>query len=479
MVKKGAVNILTFEDLQDCGDNEQQRAAFVEKLVQDHKSSQAYKTAKENQAYYDGENPRIMRLEKIIYDYMGVAHRDLYSPNHKIPSQMFGNVVDQEVSYLLRNGITWTKAETKGKVGNDFHRRCADVLESAAVQGLSFGFWNHDHMEQFCFADSDTEPGCAPLWGATDGQLHACVRYWQIDTSKPQRMTLYEEDGYTDYIKNKDEEIKLLREKQTYIQNQTIKAETGEVLEVTPGGNYKGFPIVPFRYKKNGKSELQGKRNKLDALDLMVSKMVNNVDEGNLIYWVLTNCGGMDEDDDTAFLQQLYRTHVVHADGSDTSEKDAKADAHSIEAPFAGTDAAIERTEKSLMKDFQAFDEASIVAGNQTATAILAAYVGLDGKTDKNEDNMTDFISEILRLAGIDDEPTYTRNKIINKQEEVQTVLSAAQYTGDEYTTKKVLTILGDADQYDEVQQQKDAEAADRYKHLEDTEDQDLGGDEE
>lgn len=67
-----------------------------------------------------------------------------------------------------------------------------------------------------------------------------------------------------------------------------------------------------------------------------------------------------------------------------------------------------------------------------------------------------------MAVAGLDDEPTYTRNQIINKQEETQTVLLGAEYYDDEYITKKLLTILGDADQYEELIKRKASEELDR-----------------
>ena len=117
---------------------------------------------------------------------------------------------------------------------------------------------------------------------------------------------------------------------------------------------------------------------------------------------------------------------------------------------------------KKLYEDFQAFDSAAVSAGNQTATAIKASYVPLDLKTDKFESCVTRCIKGILAVAGLDDEPTYTRNQIINKQEETQTVMLGAEYYDDEYITKKLLTILGDADQFEELMRRKASEELDR-----------------
>ena len=69
---------------------------------------------------------------------------------------------------------------------------------------------------------------------------------------------------------------------------------------------------------------------------------------------------------------------------------------------------------------------------------------------------------EVLRLAGIDDAPSYTRNRIINTAEETQTLLLGAQYYDDEYITKKLLSINGDIDQYEDMMKRKAEEEIDR-----------------
>ena len=80
---------------------------------------------------------------------------------------------------------------------------------------------------------------------------------------------------------------------------------------------------------------------------------------------------------------------------------------------------------------------------------------------------VTEFINGILALAGIEDEPTYTRSQMSNQGELLEMVLQSAEYLDDEYVTTKILTLLGDADKAQEVLKRKDAEAADRYKQQE------------
>ena len=324
----------------------------------------------------------------------------------------------------------------------------------ALIAGVSFGFWNFDHLEVFKLREF------VPLYDEENGALMAGIRFWQVADDKPLRATLYEVDGYTDYIQRSGEDMTVLKDKRTYILRMRTSAADGT--EIYDGQNYPTFPIVPLKNGEDALSELTGKRNTIDALDLCTSNMVNNVDEGNLIYWVLTNCGGMDDMDDAKFLDAVRTTHVVHAGGE--GDEGASAEPHTIEAPFNGTSATIDMLKRKLYEDFQAFDSSAVSAGNQTATAIAASYTPLDLKVDDFEASVTEFILGILELAGIDDEPSYTRSKIINRSEETQTILMGADYYDDEYITKKLLTILGDADQYDELMKRKQAEEMERVE---------------
>lgn len=449
----------TYQDLLNAGQDEQSRMDFIQTAVNDMRGSREYRLAADAELYYYGENPTINRYEKIIYDMQGRAHRDMYTANHKIASRFFGFAVDQENSYLLGNGVTFEQDGTKDRLGADFDQRVQEAGEYALTAGVAFGFWNFDRLQVFRLTEF------VPLYDEENGALMAGIRWWQVAPDKPLRATLYEPDGFTEYIRPKDKTMTVLRPKQHY--QKWVRTDGLNNMEIYDGDNYPGFPIVPLKNNRKCASELLGKRNTVDALDLACSNMINNVDEGNLIYWVLTNAGGMSDMDDAKFLERVKLLHVAHTDN------DAAPEPHTIEAPYQGTNTTIDMLKKKLYEDFQCFDASAVSAGNQTATAIKASYVPLDLKCDKFERQVTDFIHGILEIAGIDDNPSYTRNQIINKQEETQTVLLGASYYDDEYITKKLLTILGDADQYGELMKRKQAEDMEK---LEEVDDGGLGG---
>jgi hypothetical protein len=83
-----------------------------------------------------------------------------------------------------------------------------------------------------------------------------------------------------------------------------------------------------------------------------------------------------------------------------------------------------------------------------------------------------DFLNGILKVAGIEDNATFTRSTVINVQEEINTVVAAANYLNEDYVTEKILTILGDGDRAEEIIRQKDADGFERMNIATDTEEQ-------
>ena len=448
------VKIYTYNDLTDIGQNEKQRMEFVLSAIREHKGSDLYKTAYDAELYYKHQNPTIMRYQKFVYNQFGQKVPDVWSPNNKIASNWYNYFTTQAVSYLLGNGVTFgKKEETKDKLGKDFDKKVQDLATHAKNGGVAFGFWNLDHIEAFSLTEF------VPLYDEDDGGLKAGIRFWQIDDQKPLRATLYELDGYTDYIKRKDEDVTILHDKKAY--KQIIRKSEVEGETILDGENYPGFPIVPL-WNVNRQSDLVGNRGTIDAYDLMVSGLINNVSDGEFIYWILKNCGGMGAVDDAKFIEQLKLTHVAHADGDDG----ASVEAHNVSVEFEATAEALDRLERQMFKDFMALKVDDIAAG-ATNDQIQAAYEPINQKTDQFEYQVTDFIQGILELAGIEDEPTYTRSQMSNQSETLEMVLQCAEYLDDEYVTTKILNLLGDADKAQEVLKRKDAEAADRYKQQE------------
>lgn len=441
----------SYQDLINTGASEAARMAFVFSAITEHKGTTPYIVALDAEQYYRGLNPRITRYEKIIYDMRGDAHVDKWTPNHKIASNFFNFAITQENQYLLGNGATFTKDDTKDKLGKDFDEQLQNLGKKALVGGVAFGFFNLDHIDAFSLLEF------VPLYDEENGALRAGIRFWQIDSNKPMRATLYEEDGYTDYIKALDKPA-ILHEKRPYKIKVRVSEVDGE--EIYDGENYPSFPIVPLWGNDKKQSELVGRQGTLDAFDLLNSNLINNLDEANYIYWVLTNCGGMDEMDDAKFIEQLKTSHVAHADG----DSGATAEAHTIEAPYQASETAIQTIQKRLYEDFMCLDVNSLSASSKTATEIRAAYQPLDSKCDMYEYCVISWVQKILELAGIDDTVTFTRSKIVNKSEEINTLLAAQAYLDDETLVEQICAILGIGDKVDDILRKRQGEEQSRFE---------------
>lgn len=445
----------TFNDLLALGDSEKARMDFILQAINEHKSSTMYQIAVDADMYYRHLNPTIMRAQKFVYDLMGRAHVDEWSANNKIPSRYYFYFITQAVQFLLGNGISFTDDKTKERLGKNFDNIVQKAATDALNGGVSFGFWNNDHLEQFSLTEF------VPLYDEENGALAAGIRFWQVASDKPLRATLYEMDGYTEYIRRKGEDITTLQEKRPYIQIVAQSEASG--MEILDGQNYPGFPIVPL-FNTNRQSELVGSKETIDAYDLMASALINNIDDANLIYWVIRNAGGMDDMDDAKFVQRLKTIHVAHLEG------DEQVDDHQIDVPFQASEVALNRLRGQLFDDFMALDVKEISGGAATATQIKAAYEPLNAKTDLFEYQVTEFIDGILALVGIEDEPTYTRSLIVNQQEMIQNLVTSAEYLSADYITRKVLEILGDIDNVDDVLSQRISEEAGRFANEPDEE---------
>ena len=193
----------TYQDLLNVGIDDRKRMDFVLSLIGSHKNSEMYEEAVTAQAYDKRRNVTIMQYQKLLYTISGQSVPDNYSANYKLCSNFFNRFVIQQNQFLLGNGVSLSEEKDKEKLGEDFDTRLQELGRYAIVDGVSFGFWNYDHLETFRLTEF------VPLYDEETGALSAGIRFWQIDKIKPLRATLYEIDGYTEFIWRKGYRLNL------------------------------------------------------------------------------------------------------------------------------------------------------------------------------------------------------------------------------------------------------------------------------
>lgn len=426
--------------------SETQMIQFVMNAITNHKQSEEYETAVIADEYFRHLNRTILDFQKLLYKVTGEAVPDNYSANFKMASNFLFQFNTQLNQYLLSNGVSWNHPKTADRLGKKFDTRLQEAGEKALICGTSFGFMNYDHLEVFSLLEF------APLYDEENGSLSAGIRFWQIAKNKPLRAVLYDLDGYTSYIW-RDGAGSLYEQKRPYKVKVRTTAFDGS--EIYSGENYPTFPIVPL-YGINKQSELVGRREQIDCYDLIKSGFANTVDEASLIYWTITGAGGMKDMDLVKFVERIKTVHAASMGEGQTAES------HAVETPYASREALLTRLKADLYDDFMGFDPRNVVSGSVVTAQIESAYQPLDLKANKYEYNVIDFIDGLLAVLGIDDEPTFTRSKIINVQDQLNAVTQAAQWLDGDYVTRKILTILGDGDKADEILQRIDAEDMNR-----------------
>lgn len=429
----------TYQDWLEVADkSEEERMQFIHQIINEHKTSKEYQEALAGEEYYAGQNSTIKAYRKVLYNAAGQPTEDLISANHRLSSRFFYRDVTQANAVLLGNGITWKNGRGGQALsgGEDFDKVVIEAGRTAMVEKMSFGFYNDGAVDIFKLLEFK------PLWDEEDGGLKAGVRFWQIADDKPLRATMYEIDGYTEYIwKNGKGEV--MQPKRGYVA--VIRQSEADGTEILEYQNYPSFPIVPCYANNLRQSELAPIRNTIDAYDLIQSGYANDVDDANVIYWTITNAGGMDDADLVATINKLKKLHAAQTDD------DQQMTPHAMEAPFEGREAILSRLEKTLYKDAMAFNPQDVASGAVTATQIEASYEPLNQKLDIYEAQITDFILRLLAFTGVEDMPSYTRSYTINKTEEINAIMNAAVVLDDLYVTEKIMTILGDKDQIEEV----------------------------
>ena len=86
------------------------------------------------------------------------------------------------------------KDTTKEGLGDRFDGDVMEMGLKALIHGVSFPFWNLDHIDVF------TPTSSARCGTSTRGRYTPVVRFWRLDSDHPWHATLYEQDGYTEMV---------------------------------------------------------------------------------------------------------------------------------------------------------------------------------------------------------------------------------------------------------------------------------------
>lgn len=423
---------------------------FIRMAINDHMSSDIYKIAILADKYDRQQNETIYNYTRMIMSSTGNLIRDITAANNRLASNFFHRLNVQRCTYSLGNGCSFTKKDTKEKLGADFDTMIKKIGYKALTHGLAFGYWNTDGLHLFPVTEF------VPLWDEDTGAIRAGIRWWQLDERKPVTAVLYEEDGLTKYHSapgTSGMDFVEVEPKRAYKLIYSVSEASGA--EIIGEENYTFLPIVPMWGSSLHQSTLVGMQRQIDSYDLIQSGFANDLTDCAQIYWIISNAMGMDDNSLAQFRDRLLIQHIAVAD-TDTS--DIKP--YQQEIPHNARSAYLDMIRSRIYEDFGAVDVHAINAAS-TNDHIDAAYQPLDENADDFEFEVITFVHQLLSLIGIEDTPIFKRNRISNQKEQTEMVATMAEYLDDKTILKKLPWI--DIDEVDSILHNRDLENQNRF----------------
>lgn len=417
----------TYQDLEAVLNDPAAKAEFVRGFIGEHVSSAPYRMAEDADLYDMQLNSGIDRfldaMANIDLKLHNIAQQSARPDTVK--SNSFHRLNVQRTAYSLANGITLPDADdTKAALGESFDEQLYRIGYLACIHGEAFGFWNADHLDIFKLTNF------APLYDEKDGTLRAGIYFWRLQPDKPMHAVLYEESGYTRYTEDSGT-VRIFRQDDGGQQPYKTKVVTtpGGGVESVEGEGYGTLPIVPLWGGSRKQSTLVNLKGYIDNIDLIVNGFCDDLRECAQVYWVITNYGGMKDSDLRQFVQRLRYNHIANISNNGT---DNSVQPYTQEIPTQAREALLTRLHSSMYEDFGALD-VHCVSASSTNDHLEAAYQPLDENARDFENQVTKFVRQILKIAGLPDaRPQYTHVRISNTKEQVDTVLSEAAVIGQD-----------------------------------------------
>ena len=428
----------TYQDLEAAQDREK----FIQGAINRHKASDEYKTAEDADLYDAQRNKTINDYIRVMFTASGNPVEDFTASNNKIASNFFNRLNTQRCMYSLGNGVSFVQPneeqtgvdEVKEQLGDDFDHEVMEAAYHALIHGVSFVFWNIDRIH--CFKLTEF----VPLWDEHTGMLRAGIRFWRLSKSKPMTVVLYEEDGFTEYhTEGKGTRLFMSEEGKRAYKTTVSYTPADDTVEVVGEENYGTLPIVPMWASRLKQSTLVGMRSAIDSYDLIRSGFANDLTDCSMIYWIVENAGGMSQEELSKFRDTLKLQHIANVD----TAGGGSVKPYAQEIPYGARDAYLKGIREGIYEDFGALDVHTVAAG-ATNDHIDAAYQPMDEEAQKFEYYVAKCLKQVLALAGIDDSPIFTRNRISNQKEQVEIVTMEAQWLDQATVLRKLPNIRPD-----------------------------------
>ncbi len=366
----------------------------IASIIAADKYSRRKKQARAGQKYYDGEHD-ILQYRIFYINKEGNLKEDLTKSNIRTPHPFFHEIAEQEVAYILSNGIQF-KADPeelqeylKPYFGDMFIGEIKEVITDTIVRGFGYAYWYRDMkgITRFCHADSmgivEVKDG-----DASDTVNDYIIRYYPVavrDGKTAVRVEVWDKDMTWYYIQSGS----------TLELDANVKVNPCPHLLYECGGEYyyEECDRIPFlRLDNNRKQQSGAKQIKpiIDDYDLMDCGLSNNLQDINEGIYVVRGFKGQDYDE---LLMNVKARKVVGV-----GEK-GDVDIKTIDIPYEARMAKMEEDEKNIYRTALAFNASQTGDGNITNIILKSRYTLLDMKSRKLIWNIKKFLHVFLGIV--------------------------------------------------------------------------------
>lgn len=365
-----------------------------------YKTSSARREMLSNYSYYKGDNVFIENLKKYFYsDKEKRVKENTYQSNYKSPYGIFHDVVSQKVSTILNEPPTITAKAGKSKksvVEDNILDEMGYALKKAgtyaSIEGEAYIF--EDYQGKFTVIRRSQ--GIAYYDDVTN-EMQAFLRFWDI-SSMDGAITKtivehYTMTGLTRYEINSENEIKELQPETPY----QFKIKKSALTEEQETINIGMFPIVRVSNDEDSLSDMtKSLRHKIDAIDLVNSGFLNNIEDFSDAYWVIKDGTGMTSEQYEDFIAYINKTRKMVVRGDDNNS--VNAEPKQLEIPTAARTTYVDARKKEITIETGIIDTETLTGSSLTTTAIKAAALRLKQRVSDFEWFVHEATKQLVQL---------------------------------------------------------------------------------
>lgn len=403
---------------------------FLEHELKKFLNSPQRKMMIDGDLYYDYEHA-VLHKKRMVINKLGELEEDKRLPNHKFIDNLYGDMVDQKVNYLLSKPITF-KTDNKAYAdalkqifNKKFHRLLKNTGKDSYNGGIAWLYPYYDENGVLKFKKFHPWESL-PFWKDDEHtELDFFVRVYPVETYEGDTekvityVEIYDTQGIHKFVLESET---LIPDYSTYY----FELPDGEG-EMIPY-NWDRVPLIPLKANSTETPLIKKCKSLQDGINQILSAFGDGMEEnasGNTIL-IIKNYGGSDLGEFRHNLSQYKAVKVKTVDGADGGVESLQ-----IEVNCENYKTILQELRKALIHNCKGYDVEELKSsGSPNEMTIKAVYSAID--LDANEieteyqasfEDLLWFVNTHLKATGAGDftnedvEVIFNRDMMVNESQ--------------------------------------------------------------